>query len=36
VCHLAYIDVAANPDANELARKVAFDRARFQMWQGTM
>jgi len=29
VCHVAYVDVAANPDANELARKAADDSARF-------
>ena len=28
VCHVAYIDVQANPDANELARKTADDIAR--------
>jgi hypothetical protein len=28
VCHVAYIDVAANPDANELARKAADQSAR--------
>jgi hypothetical protein len=28
VCHLAYIDVKANPDANELARKAADEIAR--------
>ena len=28
VCHVAYIDVKANPDANELARKAADDIAR--------
>jgi hypothetical protein len=28
VCHVAYIDVAANPDANELARKAADHTAR--------
>lgn len=28
VCHVAYIDVQANPDANELARKAADDIAR--------
>ncbi|WP_420831373.1 hypothetical protein [Bradyrhizobium acaciae] len=28
VCHVAYIDVAANPDANELARQAADDFAR--------
>jgi hypothetical protein len=28
VCHVAYIDVAANPDANELARKAADELAR--------
>jgi hypothetical protein len=28
VCHMAYIDVAANPDANELARKAADEIAR--------
>jgi hypothetical protein len=27
VCHVAYIDVAANPDANALARQVADERA---------
>jgi hypothetical protein len=27
VCHVAYIDVAANPDANALARQVADDKA---------
>jgi hypothetical protein len=28
VCHVAYIDVKANPDANELARKAADESAR--------
>jgi hypothetical protein len=28
VCHVAYVDVAANPDANELARKAADEIAR--------
>src|SRR6202158_3781740 len=28
VCHVAYIDVKANPDANELARKTADETAR--------
>lgn len=28
VCHVAYIDVKANPNANELARKVADETAR--------
>jgi len=28
VCHVAYIDVQANPDANELARKAADEFAR--------
>ena len=28
VCHVAYVDVAANPNANELARKAADDFAR--------
>jgi hypothetical protein len=28
VCHVAYVDVAANPDPNELARKAADDIAR--------
>jgi hypothetical protein len=28
VCHVAYIDVKANPDANELARKAADEFAR--------
>jgi len=28
VCHVAYIDVAANPDAHELARKAADETAR--------
>ena len=28
VCHVAYVDVKANPDANELARKVADEFAR--------
>ena len=28
VCHAAYIDVKANPDANELARKAADETAR--------
>jgi hypothetical protein len=28
VCHVAYIDVKANPDANELARKAADETAR--------
>ena len=28
VCHVAYVDVQANPDANELARKAADDFAR--------
>lgn len=27
-CHVAYIDALANPDANELARQVADERAR--------
>ena len=28
VCHVAYVDVKANPDANELARKAADELAR--------
>jgi hypothetical protein len=28
VCHVAYIDVTANPEANELARKAADELAR--------
>jgi hypothetical protein len=28
VCHVAYIDVKANPNANELARKAADEIAR--------
>ena len=28
VCHVAYVDVKANPDANEVARKVADEQAR--------
>ena len=28
VCHVAYVDVKANPDANELARKAADETAR--------
>jgi hypothetical protein len=28
VCHIAYVDVQANPDANELARKAADEIAR--------
>jgi hypothetical protein len=28
VCHVAYVDATANPDANELARKAADDAAR--------
>jgi hypothetical protein len=28
VCHVAYVDVKANPNANELARKAADDAAR--------
>jgi hypothetical protein len=28
VCHVAYIDVKANPNANELARKAADELAR--------
>jgi hypothetical protein len=28
VCHVAYVDVAANPDPNELARKAADETAR--------
>jgi hypothetical protein len=28
VCHVAYVDVAANPNANELARKAADELAR--------
>ena len=28
VCHVAYVDVRANPDANELARKAADEGAR--------
>ncbi|WP_456733983.1 hypothetical protein [Bradyrhizobium sp. USDA 3364] len=28
VCHVAYVDVAANPNANELARRAADDFAR--------
>jgi len=28
VCHVAYVDVGANPNADELARKAADDFAR--------
>jgi hypothetical protein len=28
VCHVAYVDVQANPNANELARKAADEIAR--------
>ena len=28
VCHVAYVDVAANPNANELARQAADETAR--------
>jgi hypothetical protein len=28
VCHVAYVDVSANPDANDIARKAADDIAR--------
>ena len=28
VCHVAYVDVKANPNANELARKAADEFAR--------
>jgi hypothetical protein len=28
VCHVAYVDAKANPDANELARKAADELAR--------
>jgi hypothetical protein len=28
VCHVAYVDVEANPNANELARKAADETAR--------
>jgi hypothetical protein len=28
VCHVAYVDVQANPNANELARKAADEFAR--------
>jgi hypothetical protein len=28
VCHVGYIDASANPDANELARKLADEKAR--------
>jgi len=28
VCHVAYVDVKANPTANELARKAADELAR--------
>jgi hypothetical protein len=28
VCHVAYVDVKANPNANELARKAADEAAR--------
>ena len=28
VCHIAYVDVKANPNANELARKAADEVAR--------
>ena len=28
VCHVAYVDAIANPNANELARKAAADFAR--------
>jgi hypothetical protein len=35
VCHVAYVDVAANPNANELARKAADELARdFQCGKG--
>jgi hypothetical protein len=35
VCHVAYVDVAANPNANELARKTADELARdFQCGKG--
>ena len=27
-CHVGYVDARANPDANELARKLADERAR--------
>ena len=27
-CHIAYVDVQANPDANDLARKAADDMSR--------
>jgi hypothetical protein len=27
VCHVAYVDVKANPDANELARRAADENA---------
>ena len=28
VCHVGYVDARANPDANELARKIADQHAR--------
>ena len=28
VCHVGYVDAKANPDANELARKIADEHAR--------
>jgi hypothetical protein len=28
VCHVGYVDARANPDANELARKLADEKAR--------
>ena len=28
MCHVGYVDARANPDANELARKIADENAR--------
>ncbi len=28
MCHVGYVDARANPDANELARKIADEHAR--------
>ena len=28
VCHVGYVDARANPDANEVARKIADEKAR--------
>ena len=28
VCHIGYVDARANPDANEIARKLADEKAR--------